>query len=67
MNLIIELDEARKRHNQYKLKMQSLIIIRNKALAQVIKSFIAYKENLSHPFTTPINQRASLGDISDHS
>ena len=38
---IIELDEARKRHNQCKLKMQSLIIIRKKALAQVIKSFIA--------------------------
>ena len=64
---IIELDEPRKRHNQSKLKMQTLTIIKNKALAQVIKSFIARKANLTHQFTTPTNQRESLGDISDHS
>ena len=64
---IIELDEARKRHNQCKLKMKTLTIIKNKALAQVIKSFIAYKANLTYQFTTPTNQREILGDISDHS
>ena len=63
---ILELDEVRKRHDTCKLKMQSLIIIKNKALAQVIKSFRAYKANLTQLLTAPTDQRASSGNISDH-
>ena len=64
---VMELDEIRKKHDLCKLKMQSLIIIKNKALAQVIKSFRAYKANLTQQFTAPTDQRASSGNISDRS
>ena len=64
---VLELDEVKKRHDLCKLKMQSLIIIKNKTLAQVIKSFRAYKANLTQQLTAPADQRASSGNISDHS
>lgn len=62
---VIELDEVRKNHELCKLKMQSLIIVKNKTLAQVIKSFRAYKANLTQLLTTPTDQRASSGNASD--
>ena len=63
---VMELDEIRKKHDLCKLKMQSLIIIKNKTLAQVIKSFRACKANLTQQLTAPADLRASLGNISDH-
>lgn len=56
---VTELDEIRKRHELCKLKMQSLIIIKNKTLAQVIKSFRAYKANLTQLLVAPTNQEAN--------
>ena len=44
-----------------------LIIIKNKSLAQVIKSFRAFKANLTQLFTIPTDQRVISGNISDHS
>ena len=46
-SFFIELDEVRNRHELCKLKIHILIIIKNKNLAQVIRSFRAYKENLT--------------------
>jgi hypothetical protein len=63
---VIELDEVRKKHELCKLKIQSLIIVKSKTLAQVIKSFRAYKANLTQLLTTPTDQRAGSRNASDH-
>ena len=59
---ITELDEVRKGNELCKLKMQSLIIIKNKSLAQVIKSFRAYKANLTQLLAAPTDQGTSSGN-----
>ena len=62
----LELDENRKSHDLSKLKMQSVVIMKNKALAQVIKSFKSYQVNLTQVLIASLEKRANTRDISDH-